>query len=67
MTMITSGYFETFAPGMKAKLDPAYRRAFEEQRLPVRSEILGRIARGSNRSFVPFTTTRKEMEISGRR
>jgi hypothetical protein len=65
--MITSIYFETFAPGMKAKLDPTYRRAFEDRRLPARSEILGKIARSSSQSFMPFTTTRKSLETSGRR
>ena len=57
--MITSFHFEVFAPGMKAKLDPAYRRASEEHRLPVRAEILGRVTRGSHQAFLPFTTMRR--------
>lgn len=65
--MTNSRYFETYAPGMKAKLDPTFRREFEESRLPARSEILGKIARSSRQSFIPFTTTRKAGEVSGRR
>ena len=57
--MITNFHFEVFAPGMKAKLDPAYRRAHEEHRLLARAEILGRITRGSHQSFLPFTTMRR--------
>jgi hypothetical protein len=67
LEMMTGIYFEVFAPGMKAKLDPTYRRVSEESRLPARSEILGRIARSSHQSLMPFTTTRKALEISGRR
>ena len=65
--MMTSMYFEVYAPGMKAKLDPTYRRVFESRRLPARAEMLGRIARSSGQSLMPFTTTRKGLEISGRR
>jgi hypothetical protein len=59
--MVTSNYqyFEVFAPGMKAKLDPTYRRSYENNHLPNRSEILGKIARNSQQAFIPFTTVRK--------
>ena len=65
--MTTSVYFESYAPGMKAKMDPAYRRGFEDRRLPARAEILGKIARNSNQSLMPFTVTRKNQGVSGRR
>jgi len=64
---MTNFHFEVFAPGMKAKLDPTYRRASEDRRLPARGEILGRIAQSSHQSFMPFTTTRNALELSGRR
>jgi|PlaIllAssembly_1097288.scaffolds.fasta_scaffold427743_2 hypothetical protein len=65
--MTSSVYFESYAPGMKAKLDPTYRRGFEDRKLPIRGEILGRIARNSKQSLMPFTVTRKNQEVSGRR
>jgi hypothetical protein len=64
---MTNFHFEVFAPGMKAKLDPTYRRAYEDRRIPARGEILGRIAQSSHQAFVPFTTTRKALALSGRR
>jgi hypothetical protein len=65
--MMTTIHFEVFAPGMKARLDPTYRRACEDRRLPDRAEILGRITRSSHQALIPFTTTRKSLETSGRR
>jgi hypothetical protein len=65
--IMTNNYFEVFAPGMKAKLDPTYRRVIEDRRLPVRSEILGKIARSSHQSLMPFTVTRQSLATSGRR
>ena len=65
--MTSSVYFESYAPGLKAKLDPTYRRGFEDRKLPVRAEILSKIARNSNQSLMPFTVTRKNQEVSGRR
>ena len=65
--MMTSIHFEVYATGMKAKLDPTYRRVFEDRRLPGRAEILGKIARSSRQSFLPFTTTRNALATSGRR
>jgi hypothetical protein len=65
--MMTNIHFEVYASGMKAKLDPTYRRAFEDRRLPARGEILGRIAQSSHQSLMPFTTTRKASVTSGRR
>jgi hypothetical protein len=64
---MTNIHFEVYAPGMKAKLDPTYRRSLEDRRLPARSEILGRIARNSHQSFMPFTVTRQSLVTSGRR
>jgi hypothetical protein len=61
--MITTFHFEVFAPGMKAKLDPTYRRVYESNRLPDKAEILGKIARSSQQSFIPFTTVRKSFDI----
>jgi hypothetical protein len=65
--MITTINFEVFASGMKAKLDPTYRRSFEGRRLLARSEIMGKIAQSSHQSFLPFTTTREYLYTSGRR
>ncbi|MGD0795758.1 MAG: hypothetical protein ABR958_09320, partial [Dehalococcoidales bacterium] len=63
--MMTNIHFEVFAPGMKAKLDPTYRRTFESNRLPDRAEILGKIARNSQQAFIPFTTIRRPYNIFG--
>jgi hypothetical protein len=60
-------YFEVFTSGMKAKLDPTYRRMVEDRRLPARSEIMGRMARSSGQSLLPFTVKKKAGVISGRR
>jgi hypothetical protein len=65
--MITNIHFEVFASGMKAKLDPTYRRAFEDQRLPARAEILGKMARCSHQAFLPFTTMRKASDAFDRK
>ncbi len=65
--MITNIHFEVFASGMKAKLDPTYRRGFEGHRPSDRAEILGRIARSSHQPFIPFTTIRRLCETFGRR
>jgi hypothetical protein len=65
--MITSMYFEVFAPGMRAKLDPTYRRTSNDNRLLARSEIIGGIARSSRQSFIPFTSTGQALATSGRR
>jgi hypothetical protein len=64
--MKTTLYFEKFAPGMKAKLDPTYRRAHENNRLPDRSEIMGRIARSGQQSLVPFTKVKKAYDVFDR-
>lgn len=62
---MTTLYFEVFAPGMKARLDPTYRQTYEGNRLPDRAEILGKIARNSHQSFIPFTTVRKAVDLFG--
>lgn len=64
--MLTTFHFEVFAPGMKAKLDPSYRRASVGTRLPDRAEILGKVARSSRQSFIPFTTVKKSFHIFDR-
>jgi hypothetical protein len=63
---MTTLYFEVFAPGMRAKLDPTFRHAYEGNHLPDRAEILGKIARNSQQSFIPFTTVRKASDFFGR-
>ena len=65
--MITTIHFEVFAPGMKAKLDPTYRRTVEERRPFNKAEILGRIERSSHQPMMPFTTVRKSFDTLGRR
>jgi hypothetical protein len=65
--MTTSVYFESYAPGMKAKLDPTYRREFEDRKLPARAEMLGKIVRNRNQPLMPFTVTRRDQGVSGRR
>jgi hypothetical protein len=64
--MIPSLFFESYAPGMKAKLDPTYRRRLEESRQPDRAELLGKIALGSRRPLAPFTTVRKPYKLFSR-
>lgn len=55
--MITNIHFETFAPGMKAKLDPTYRR------MPDSVEILAKLVRSSHDAVLPFTTIRKSYDF----
>jgi hypothetical protein len=61
--MNTSLFFEVYAPGMKAKLDPTYRRRLEDKRMPDRVEMLGRIARSNRQTPAPFTTIRKAYKL----
>jgi hypothetical protein len=65
--MMTNFHFEVFAPGMKAKLDPTYRREFEYSRMPAKAEMMSRIARSSHQAFLPFTSTKETLATSGRR
>jgi len=60
--MITNIHFETFASGMKAKLDPTYRQLHQGSALPNNTENLRRFARGSQNAVLPFTTVRKSYE-----
>ena len=64
--MGTSLFFETYTPGMKAKLDPTYRRRLQDSRPPEKGEMFGKIARESHRPLAPFTTVRKPYELFGR-
>jgi hypothetical protein len=58
--MITKIYFETFASGMKARLDPAYRRVNEIQGRRSDSLTPRKETGNSQKAFVPFAHIRKE-------
>jgi hypothetical protein len=57
--MITKIYFETFASGMKARLDPAYRQGHEIRGWHNSAVTLRKETRGSQNTFVPFANVKK--------
>ena len=57
--MITKIYFETFASGMKARLDPAYRRVYEMPGRRESVEIPRKEIKSAQSAFIPFANIRK--------
>ncbi len=57
--MITPIHFEVFASGMKARLDPTYRRDIQGQQHPRCAEIQKNHAQGDKKTVLPFTTILK--------
>ena len=61
--MITDIHFETFASGMKARLDPTYRLLQQSHALPDNTEMLKGLAWGNRNAALPFTTVRKSSVV----
>jgi hypothetical protein len=57
--MITSIYFEVFSTGMKARLDPKYRRLLELGRHPELVEFRRDLSQNVRETALPFTTKTK--------
>jgi hypothetical protein len=57
--MNTKIYFETYASGMKARLDPAYRQLDKIQRTHDISPTPKNVTKSSQNAFVPFAHIRK--------
>lgn len=57
--MIRPIYFEVFTPGMKARLDPTYRRDIQAQQHPRYTEIQKNHDQGDKKTVLPFTTISK--------
>jgi hypothetical protein len=54
--MITTIHFEVFASGMKARLDPTYRQAFQARQHPESADIRRNFTRSNYKTALPFTT-----------
>jgi hypothetical protein len=57
--MITKMYLETFASGMKARLDPAYRQAYENNGRQSGAGETKKEIKNSRNVFMPFVNIRK--------
>ena len=57
--MITTIQFEEFSPGMRAKLDPKYRRLFQSGQRPESVEFPRSFSQGDQETALPFTAKTK--------
>jgi hypothetical protein len=62
VAMTTKIYFETFASGMRARLDPAYRRVNEIQGRRNVSSTPEKEIKDTRNAFVPFANMRKTLQ-----
>lgn len=62
----TRNNFDSFTPGMKAKLDPAYRRNTQVSEFPRMTGLKRETSRFARPSFLPFTSNNKVNRITDR-
>lgn len=65
--MTNNFHFESFASGMKAKLDPTYRRVYQENQSADGAQIWRELNRSGQKTALPFTTVTKSYNTYGRR
>jgi hypothetical protein len=64
--MNTRNHFDSFTPGMKAKLDPTYRRTQKAIDFPQIAGMPRDNKRYSHHSLLPFTSSNKASRITDR-